>query len=362
MPGTGGGDANGHALVRVPGVGDDEVVVAGAGHGAGGAGAVLGERVVGQRPEGAGAGGRRPALGGDAEAAGDRDEVEVGVGEVEHRSHHRAAGARGDVEPLAGLGPQRLEGVHRRPVGLEREHRTVGAGDGRARGQRQADADGAAGEGQPVGAGGAGAPEAGGVGLVADDGPLGEQRASTSTSRIAFIRSNETTMPPSPGWRRRSGPSPTPGGHRRARRVGGRQHGGDLGRRLREHDGAGRARHRAEPRRRRSRRPVRRRGCGRRERRRRGGNQIDLRHGRSLARRGYTSAATTPATVTTRTPPPSRRRNGLTPAPPRRPTSTRSRRWRRATPPCGPHRRARRAGGSPPPPRPRSAGRWAIGR
>ncbi len=51
-----------------------------------------------------------------------------------------------DVEPFAPLRPQGLHRVHRAAVGLQADHLTVRAGDRRPRGERQTDADRAAGE------------------------------------------------------------------------------------------------------------------------------------------------------------------------------------------------------------------------
>ena len=97
-------------------------------------------------------------------------DVQDGVRPVvhDHRRH---------VERLPGLRPQRLDRVHRRAVGLQREHRSVRAGDGGAGGQRQALADRPAGQLQPVvrrAAGGRrGHAHAGGGALVGDDRALG---------------------------------------------------------------------------------------------------------------------------------------------------------------------------------------------
>ena len=99
---------------------------------------------------------------------------------LEDRVGAVVADDRGDVGLLAGLGPQRLDRVHRAAVGLEADHRPVGAGDRRAGGHGQPVADRAAGQREPV-VRGAGrrspvSPTPGGERLVDDDRALGQQR------------------------------------------------------------------------------------------------------------------------------------------------------------------------------------------
>ena len=100
---------------------------------------------------------------------------------------------RRHVERLPGLRPQRLDRVHRRPVGLEAEHRAVRAGDGGAGGQRQALADRPAGQLQPVVRRAAGGrrrhPEPAGGALVGDDGARRACTAATAAARVGPVSS-----------------------------------------------------------------------------------------------------------------------------------------------------------------------------
>ena len=87
----------------------------------------------------------------------------------------------GDIEVLARHRPQRLHGVHRAAVALERDDLAVRAGDGGADGRRQGEADRPAHQGHPVvwrrmgGQGGETAP--GRDRFVDHDGVLRQQRA-----------------------------------------------------------------------------------------------------------------------------------------------------------------------------------------
>ncbi|MCY1428373.1 hypothetical protein D9M71_442550 [compost metagenome] len=69
---------------------------------------------------------------------------------IEHRVGRIVEDDRGDVEPLARHGPQGLNGVHRGAIADQRQHWSVGAGNGRADGIRQALPDGPAGEGDEI--------------------------------------------------------------------------------------------------------------------------------------------------------------------------------------------------------------------
>ena len=92
-----------------------------------------------------------------------------------------------NVELLARLRPQPLHRIHARAIRLERDHLPVRAGDGRAGGERNAHADGAARELQPVMRRGTGS---GGEEVAArrhrfvgDDGVFRDQRAEYLRNR-----------------------------------------------------------------------------------------------------------------------------------------------------------------------------------
>jgi len=62
----------------------------------------------------------------------------------------------GNVEILPRMTPQRRDGVHRRPIGFQTQHRTVRFGDGCAKRYRQRITDRATGKCQPIVGRGAG--------------------------------------------------------------------------------------------------------------------------------------------------------------------------------------------------------------
>ena len=70
--------------------------------------------------------------------------------DLEHRVGCVVEDDAGDVELLARHRPQRLDGVHRRAVADQRQHRPIRAGNGGTDGIRQALADRAAGQGDQI--------------------------------------------------------------------------------------------------------------------------------------------------------------------------------------------------------------------
>ena len=117
---------------------------------------------------------------------------------------------RGHVEVLAGLGPQRLDRVHRAAVGLQADHRAVGAGDRGAGGERagprrsrRRSASASRARGAPAVA--LGQADAGGVRLVDDDRALGQQRADHGRQRPSRSSSPVGQLGRGAGSRRRRG-------------------------------------------------------------------------------------------------------------------------------------------------------------
>ena len=142
--------------------------------------------LLGEFGGGVGAGGEETV------ALGEVDEIEVGIGEVEHPAGTGTGGggARSfdfdvensiaavgeddgcDVDVFSGEGPEGGESIHGAAVGLESKDGTRGGGDGGAEGDGQALTDGTTGDGEKIVGSGAG--EAGVDGFAAGDHLVGE--------------------------------------------------------------------------------------------------------------------------------------------------------------------------------------------
>ena len=149
----------------------------------------------------------------------------------DHRRRRRAARAPSSTAPGAC--------TSREPSACEAQHLAVGARDGRADRQRQADADRAAGQAQPVVArparGHAGDVQPRRVGLVDDDRVLGQQRADRRAEGLGGQRARRPVRParqrrldalrarrarrPAPSARRSGPRHPTPARGSRSRRA-----------------------------------------------------------------------------------------------------------------------------------------------